>query len=81
MLRRISGVLLLTVSSLCVLFLLLHLYALAQMWGTPDLPAQWIENLGIALCIGAIGYLGIRGGSKLVSQPVRPNGQTSRAAR
>lgn len=65
MLRAVSGWLLSGVSALFILYLALHLLAVARLWGTRDLPDQWPANLAIAVAIGAIGTAGMKFGISL----------------
>ncbi|ABO60416.1 hypothetical protein LA345_36710 (plasmid) [Burkholderia vietnamiensis] len=71
MLRVVSGWLLSSASALFILYLVLHLLAVARLWSTRELPDQWPANLAIAVAIGAIGAAGLKYGISLTRKPVR----------
>lgn len=55
--RKTWPPLLLSLAVLMMLYPFLHGYATWHAWGTPDLPEDWMLNLGIALFVGAFGLL------------------------
>lgn len=71
MFRAVAGWFLTSVSALFVLYLCLHLLALAQLWGTAALPDQWPANLAIAIAVGAIGAMGMKRGVSHARKPTR----------
>lgn len=54
--QRVCSPLLLLLAGLLMLFPVLHLRAVIRIWGTPDLPATWPLNLGLALLAGVAGF-------------------------
>ena len=54
--QRVCSPLLLLVAAMLMLFPVLHLQAVIRIWGTPDLPATWPLNLGLALLAGIGGF-------------------------
>jgi hypothetical protein len=54
--QRVCSPLLLLLAGLLMLFPVLHLQAVIRIWGTPDLPATWPLNLGLALLAGVGGF-------------------------
>lgn len=71
MLRAVSGWLMSSVSALFILYLALHLLAVARLWQAQELPDQWPANLAIAVAIGAIGAAGMKYGISLTRMQSR----------
>jgi hypothetical protein len=57
MLSRLYSPVLALLSLLLLVYPVLHLIWIVQVWDTPALPADWTFNLGIALVAGIAGYL------------------------
>ncbi|MBN3729434.1 hypothetical protein [Burkholderia sp. Tr-20390] len=69
MFRAVTGWILTIISAFFVLFLCLHLLAIARLWSTDAMPEQWPANLAIAIAIGATGVAGMKWGITLARRP------------
>jgi len=54
--QRVCAPILLVVAAVLMIFPVLHVHALVHIWDTPELPATWPLNLGIALLVGIGGF-------------------------
>ena len=80
MLRMALGAVWFVLAGLFALFPFLHLRALWAMWGTSEVPQNWLQNLGVAVCIGILGGFGLYEGWRMFCRTRPPVADSNGAA-